>query len=156
MTSRPHCFRVKQGTSPVHSWTNERMPDSVQEGVQIIYDGQCPACDAYFRFQRLEQNGINVHFIDAREHPEIVRAYSDRGIDLNRDFVLRMGTAEYVGGDAVFVLASLGTKTNFFRRLNVRLFRSRSVSHAVYRLLRVGRRLLLLLLGRRQLDSRDA
>jgi predicted DCC family thiol-disulfide oxidoreductase YuxK len=156
VTSLPHGFRVKHGPSPSHSWANGRMSDSVQEAVQIIYDGQCPACDAYFRFQRLEQNGINVHFIDAREHPEIVRAYFDRGIDLNRDFVLCMGTAEYVGGDAVFVLASLGTKGNFFRWLNVRLFRSRSVSHAVYRLLRVGRRLLLLLLGRRQLDSRDA
>jgi hypothetical protein len=89
-----------------------------------------------------------VQFIDAREHPEIVRAFSDRGIDLNRDFVLRLGTAEYIGGDAVFVLASLGTKWNFFRKLNARLFRSRSVSLAVYRLMRIGRRLLLLLLGR--------
>jgi predicted DCC family thiol-disulfide oxidoreductase YuxK len=132
------------------------MSDSVQEAVQIVYDGQCPACDAYFRFQRLERNGINVHFIDARVHPEIVRAYAARGIDLNRDFVLRVGAAEYVGGDAVFVLASLGTKRNFFRRLNVRLFRSRSVAHAVYRVLRVGRRLLLMLLGRKRLGSRRA
>jgi predicted DCC family thiol-disulfide oxidoreductase YuxK len=132
------------------------MADSVQETVQIIYDGQCPACDAYFRFQRLQQSGINVQFIDAREHPEIVREFSDRGIDLNRDFVLRLGKAEYIGGDAVFVLASLGTKWNFFRKLNARLFRSRSVSHAVYRVMRIGRRFLLLLLGRRQLEGRDA
>ena len=143
------------GATVRDSWIDKRMSDSVQETVQIIYDGQCPACDAYFRFQRLEQNGINVHFIDAREHPEIVRGFSDRGIDLNRDFVLRLGTAEYIGGDAVFVLASLGTKWNFFRKLNARLFRSRSVSHAVYRLMRVGRRFLLLLLGRRQLKGRD-
>jgi predicted DCC family thiol-disulfide oxidoreductase YuxK len=132
------------------------MSDSVREGIQIIYDGQCPACDAYFRFQRLEQNGINAQFIDARNHPEIVRAYRDRGIDLNRHFVLRMGAAEYIGGDAVFVLASLGTKRTFFRRLNVRLFRSRAVARVVYRFMRVGRRLLLLLLGRRRLDGHDA
>jgi predicted DCC family thiol-disulfide oxidoreductase YuxK len=131
------------------------MSGAVREAVQIIYDGQCPACDAYFRFQRLERNGIDVHFIDAREHPEIVRAYSARGIDLNRDFVLHLGTAEYVGGDAVFVLASLGAKTNLFRALNYRLFRSRAVSHAVYRVLRFGRKLLLLLLGRRRLDGQD-
>ena len=156
MTSLPQGFELTKRSGPRQSSTNEAMSGSAQEGVQIIYDGQCPACDAYFRFQRLEQNGIDVQFIDAREHPEIVRAYSDRGIDLNRDFVLRMGTAEYVGGDAVFVLASLGTMRNFFRRLNVRLFRSRSVSRAVYRLLRVGRRLLLLLLGRRRLNDGDA
>ena len=145
-----------QGVTVRDSWIDKRMADSNQETVQIIYDGQCPACDAYFRFQRLEQDGINVHFIDAREHPEIVRAFSDRGVDLNRDFVLRLGTAEYIGGDAVFVLASLGTKWNFLRKLNARLFRSRSVSHAVYRVMRIGRRFLLLLLGRRQLEGRDA
>ena len=125
------------------------------EAVQIIYDGQCPACDAYFRFQRLEQNGLQVQFIDAREHPEIVREYSARGIDLNRDFVLLLGDAEYVGGDAALVLASLGARTNFFRKLNFQLLRSRAVSHAVYRIMRLGRRLLLLLLGRRQLDGSD-
>jgi predicted DCC family thiol-disulfide oxidoreductase YuxK len=145
-----------QGSTVRDSWIDERMCDSVQETVQIIYDGQCPACDAYFRFQRLKQSGINVQFIDARQHPEIVRAFSDRGIDLNRDFVLRLGTAEYIGGDAVFVLASLGTKWNFFRKLNAQLFRSRSVSHAVYRVMRIGRRFLLLLLGRRLLEGRDA
>lgn len=149
-------WQVKQGSISCNSWIDERMSDAVQEAVQIIYDGQCPACDAYFRFQRLGQSGIDVQFIDAREHPEIVREYRDRGVDLNRDFVLRLGPAEYVGGDAVFVLASLGTKWNLLRKLNARLFRSRSVSHAVYRFMRVGRRLLLLLLGRRQLDIHES
>jgi predicted DCC family thiol-disulfide oxidoreductase YuxK len=132
------------------------MTARVPEAVQIIYDGQCPACDAYFRFQRLERNGMQVQFIDARERPEIVKAYSDRGIDLNRDFVLRLGDAEYIGGDAAFVLASLGAQGNFLRRLNARLFRSRAFSHVVYRVMRVGRRILLFVLGRRRLDSREA
>jgi len=53
------------------------------------------------------------------------------------------------------VLASLGTKWNLFRKLNARLFRSRSVAHAVYRLMRIGRRFLLLLLGRHQLGGHE-
>jgi predicted DCC family thiol-disulfide oxidoreductase YuxK len=134
---------------------DEHMSDSIQGPIEIVYDGQCPACAAYFRFQRLEESGIKVRFVDARGHPEIVRAYSDRGIDLNRDFVLRLGTAEYIGGDAMFVLASLGAKWSVFRQLNARLFSSRSVAHVVYRLMRVGRRLLLLLLGRRPLERHD-
>lgn len=134
----------------------KQMPAAVQDAVQVIYDGQCPACDAYFRFQELERNGIPVQFIDAREHPEIVRAYSARGIDLNRDFVLRVGNAEYIGGDAAFVLASLGTPRTFLRKLNVALFGSRPVSHALYRVMRIGRRVLLLLLGRRRLGDHDA
>src|ERR1700682_4417759 len=77
--TRPRCADQARLDSPRFM---ERMSDSFQETVQIIYDGQCPACDAYFRFQRLKQSGINAQFIDAREHPEIVRAFSDRGIDL--------------------------------------------------------------------------
>jgi predicted DCC family thiol-disulfide oxidoreductase YuxK len=126
-----------------------------QEVVQIVYDGQCPACAAYFRYQRLELNGFKVQFIDARLHPEIVRAYLARGIDLNRDFVLRTGAAEFVGGDAAFVLASLGSRSNLFRKLNRLLLRSRAASHAIYRVLRLGRKLLLILLGRPLLDSHE-
>lgn len=126
------------------------------ENVQIVYDGQCPACDAYFRYQRLEQNGFIVELVDARLRPEIVQEYALRGIDLNRDFVLRVRSGEYVGSEAAFMLASLGSRSNAFRKLNRLLLGSRAASRAVYRVMRVGRRLLLLMLGRPPLDRRDA
>ena len=116
--------------------------------VEIVYDARCPACDLYFRLQRLEACGVPVRFIDARTHPEEVRRYSGRGIDLDRDFVLRVGDAEYAGADAARVLACLGARRSLARRMNFLLFRSRAMAHLIYPVLRGGRRLLLRILGR--------
>lgn len=121
--------------------------------VEIVYDGQCPACAAYVRLQKLQELGLQVALVDARQHPEITKQYAARGIDLNREFVVRLDDAEYSGGDAVFVLASLGGRHSWFRRLTWLLFRSRAVSRVLYVPLRLGRRLLLLALRRPPLDS---
>jgi DCC1-like thiol-disulfide oxidoreductase len=117
--------------------------------VEIIYDGQCPLCSAYFKFQRLRENGLVPKMVDARDHPEVVADFSSRGVDLNRDFVLRYRKVEYVGGEAMFVLASLGARNNLLRRVNGFLFGSRAFAMTAYPLLRFGRRALLRLLGRR-------
>jgi len=116
--------------------------------LQIIYDGECPVCDAYFRMHRLKEIGLQVRMTDAREHPELVRDYASRGIDLNRDFVLRLGETEYAGSEAMFVLARLGSRNSLFRRMNAAIFRSRFISKALYPALRQGRLALLHMLGR--------
>ncbi len=123
------------------------------QSVDIIYDGQCPVCAAYFRLQRLRDNGIAARLIDAREHPDLVASLARRGIDLNRDFVLRVGEADYIGGEAMFVLASLGARHTLARKLAAAAFRSRSVTLLLYRVLRVGRRALLFLLGRPLIEA---
>ena len=121
--------------------------------VEIIYDGLCPVCDAYFRFQQLTRNGISARLIDARQHPDMVASFARRGIDLNRDFVLRVGDAEHVGGEAMFVLAALGTTNTIARKINAVVFRSRVVSLLLYRSMRAGRHLLLFCLGRPLIQS---
>lgn len=86
--------------------------------------------------------------IDGREYPAERLALAARGIDLNRDFVLRYGGSEYVGGEAMFVLASLGTRRTALRKMNAFLFRSRRFSRVAYPVLRFGRYALLRFLGR--------
>ena len=124
--------------------------------VEIVYDGQCPVCDAYFRLQRLRENGITARLIDARENPELVQEFARRGIDLNRDFILRVDGVEYIGGEAMFVLTTLGTKNTVWRKLSAGIFRSRPVTLVIYRVLRVGRWILLFLLGRSLIEVKDA
>ena len=119
--------------------------------VEIVFDGQCPACTHYFGLQRLKANGIAVRMVDAREHPELVPHYQRQGIDLDRDFVLRVGNDQYVGSEAVFVLSSLGDTGTLVRRLNRALFRNQTQSRVIYSAMRVGRRLLLLGLRRKPL-----
>ena|ERR1700729_323510 len=128
-------------------------PASGKRALEIVYDGQCPVCDAYFRMHALRQNGFDVRLTDARRHPELVTDYAARGIDLNRDFVLRVGGREYAGGEAMFVLAALSTPNSTFRRFNAALFRSRVVSLLLYPALRLGRAVLLFILGRPPIRS---
>jgi predicted DCC family thiol-disulfide oxidoreductase YuxK len=124
--------------------------------IEIIYDGACPVCAAYFRLQRLRDNGVAARMIDARARPELLDRYAARGIDLNRDFVLRINSIEYVGGDAMFVLARLGSRHTFGRRINALIFRSRLLSALSYPLLRAGRAVLLFCLGRSLIEKSNA
>jgi predicted DCC family thiol-disulfide oxidoreductase YuxK len=116
--------------------------------IELVYDGDCPVCRAYVQMHRLRQSAGNVRLIDARQHPDVVDAYARRGIDLNRDFVLKLDGAEYIGGAAMFALSSIAARHAFIRRLNARVFASNVTSRAIYAVLRVSRWALLLLIGR--------
>jgi predicted DCC family thiol-disulfide oxidoreductase YuxK len=116
--------------------------------VEIVYDSLCPACAAYFRLQRLRANGIEPIMIDARALGNGLDAYSARGINLDRDLVVRYLGCEYVGGDAMFVLARLGSRGILAMALNAILFGNRRISRLVYPVLRAARLLLLRVLGR--------
>jgi predicted DCC family thiol-disulfide oxidoreductase YuxK len=116
--------------------------------IELIYDGDCPVCRAYVQMHRLREMAGSVRLIDARQHPDVVDAYAKRGIDLNRDFVLKLDGAEYIGGAAMFALSSVAARRASIRRLNARVFASNTTSRAIYAVLRVSRWALLLLIGR--------
>lgn len=116
--------------------------------LEIVYDGLCPVCSGYVRMYALRQNGFDVRLTDARAHPELVASYAAQDIDLNHDFVVRVGARECHGGEAMFVLTALSTRNSFFGRFNAVLFRSRAVSLFLYPVLRFGRATLLFFLGR--------
>jgi hypothetical protein len=102
---------------------------------------------------RLRKDGGNIRLVDARQHPDVVDDCAKRGIDLNRDFVLKIDGAEYIGGAAMFALSSIAAPYAFIRRINARLFASSTTSHAIYAVLRVSRWALLSLMGRKPIRS---
>jgi predicted DCC family thiol-disulfide oxidoreductase YuxK len=121
--------------------------------IELIYDGDCPVCSAYVRMHRLREDGGSIRLVDARQHPDVVDDYARRGVDLNRDFVLKVDGAEYIGGAAMFALSSIAVPYAFIRRINARLFASSTMSRAIYAVLRVSRWALLLLMGRKPIRS---
>jgi predicted DCC family thiol-disulfide oxidoreductase YuxK len=121
--------------------------------VEVIYDGDCPICTAYVQMHRLREDGRNIRLVDARKHPDVVEDYARRGVDLNRDFVLKVDGAEYIGGAAMFALSSIAVSNAFIRGINARLFASSTMSRAIYTVLRVSRWTLLLLMGRKPIRS---
>jgi predicted DCC family thiol-disulfide oxidoreductase YuxK len=126
---------------------------SPPKSIRITYDGGCPACNLYFMFHRLGEQGVSIEFADAREHPELILEYSRLGVNLNRDFVLDIDGTIYIGSEAMRQLANFGTGPTIWSKLNSVLFRHKVIGKILYCALRLGRYALLFLLGRRQLSG---
>jgi predicted DCC family thiol-disulfide oxidoreductase YuxK len=124
--------------------------------IVLVYDRECPVCTAYCKALAIRQLDRNMQILNAREdHPE-VRAIKRRGLDLDEGFVLRIGTDYYHGAEAIHRLALLTTPSGVFNRLNYLIFRSQKLSRLLYPVLRLGRNLLLAILGRRRIGAGES
>jgi predicted DCC family thiol-disulfide oxidoreductase YuxK len=121
--------------------------------IVLVYDRECPVCTAYCKALAIRQLDRKMQILNAREdHPE-VREIKRRGIDLDEGFVLRIGADYYHGAEAIHRLALLSTPSGLFNRLNYFIFRSQTLSRLLYPVLRLGRNLLLAILGRSRISA---
>lgn len=113
--------------------------------VEIIYDGECPLCSSWVRMSRLRLRAESVELIDARSDDPRVKSLAEMGYDLNAGMILRCDGRVHHGAEAMRMLAELTDRPG----LPTQLIRSPTMATRVYPALRLGRRLLLRLLGRR-------
>lgn len=124
---------------------------SVDEGVTIVYDGECPFCSDFVRRLRLQETLGTVTLINARDAQDsLVRDLKERYV-LDNGFVVLWQGQEHYGGDAMHLLAMLSTPSPLFNRLFRGIFLSTWVSSWMYPILVVGRKFVLWLMGRRLL-----
>jgi predicted DCC family thiol-disulfide oxidoreductase YuxK len=111
--------------------------------VRVIYDGACPFCDDYVRYQKLRDATDELELIDAREHREVLAAERIEPAQLED------GDGErFDGADAVAVLSRLSDPpARWWVRAVAAVSRSRARSRALYPILKLGRRVALSLLG---------
>lgn len=128
------------------------MDNAKNSEILLVYDGQCPACDYYCHMVRIRESVGRLTLVDAREPGDVVNELAEAGYDLDHGMVLKMGSAVYDGADAVHMLALIGSRCGLFNRINAWVFRSRTLSHRLYPVLRFLRNLLLKLLGRRRIS----
>jgi predicted DCC family thiol-disulfide oxidoreductase YuxK len=124
------------------------MPD---EGLVLVYDGECPVCSSYVQYIRLKESVGRVTLLNAREGGEWVERIRTAGLDLDEGMVLIYGGRYYHGADCIHMLALLSTGSGVFNRINSVVFRSPRLSAYLYPMLRFGRNTLLRLLGRTRL-----
>lgn len=110
-----------------------------------VYDGECPLCRTAARALRIREAVGKLHLINAREeiHHPVIQEINARGLDLDKGTVIKFGENFYHGGDAMVVMALLGSSTGWFNRMNAALFRSPSFAQFCYPAIRSGRNLLL-------------
>ena len=131
--------------SPKQDFSNRRL--------RLVYDGECPICQRYVRWQRIRREVGELELIDARQESEARRALSAMGIDLDQGFALQIGEQWYCGAEALHRLSLLGTRSGVFNRLMFHLFSSRKRAMYMYPMLRIGRNGLLKIMGKQPIGN---
>ena len=125
----------------------------MSEPIRLVYDKDCPACNAYCQVVRIRQSVGELQLINAREDSAVMRELTAQGLDIDQGMVLKRADNCYYGSDAIYMLSLLSSRSGWFNRLNYHLFKSRRVAKWLYPLLRACRNFLLKLLRKRKINN---
>ncbi len=123
------------------------------EKVQIVYDGECPFCNAYCKLVRIKGAAGEIELIDARQNSAIMNEITKAGLDIDEGMVVKIGQKVYYGAEAIHVLSLLSTRSGIFNKLTYYVFKSPKVSAILYPLLRNTRNVALWALGKSRIDN---
>ena len=129
------------------------MTQADREEILLVYDKQCPVCDAYCQLVRIEESVGDLKIIDARESSDVLDEITALGLDIDQGMVLKMEGEIYYGADAIHALALISSRSGFFNRLNYLMLYSKRVSRILYPALRSCRNLLLKILGKTKINN---
>jgi len=124
--------------------------------ILLVYDKECPACDAYCQIVKIRETVGDLQLIDAREKSEVLDEITELGLDIDQGMVLKMGDQLYYGSDAIHALALISSHSGLLNRINYWIFKSKSVSSWLYPILRLFRNLLLKMLGKTKINNLGA
>jgi len=121
--------------------------------ILLVYDRECPVCDAYCRMVRIRESVGALHLVNARDASGIMSEITAKGLDIDEGMVLKFGNTLYYGADAIHVLSLMSSRSGAFNRLTYWIFRSKSRSTILYPLFRFFRNLLLKLLRKARINN---
>ena len=124
-----------------------------REEVLLVYDRECPACNAYCQVVKIRESVGNLRIVDARENSEVLHEITAKGLDIDQGVVLKMGDQLYYGSDAIHTLALIGSRSGILNRINYWVFRSKTMSSILYPFLRFLRNFLLKILGKSKINN---
>jgi predicted DCC family thiol-disulfide oxidoreductase YuxK len=128
-------------------------PDKSGREILLVYDGECPLCNAYCKVARIRESLGTLKLIDARESSDVRDEMTAKGLDIDQGMALKVGDSLYYGSDAIFTLSLMSSRLGVFNRFNYWLFGSQRRAHLLYPLLRSCRNLLLKLLRRSKINN---
>ncbi len=124
-----------------------------REELLLVYDRECPACNAYCQVVRIRESVGELRIVDARENSEVMNEITSQGLDIDQGMVLKMGNQLYYGSDAVHTLALMGSRSGIFNRISYWIFKSKTISSILYPVLRFFRNFLLKILGKTKINN---
>lgn len=121
--------------------------------ILLVYDKECPACDAYCQLIEIKKAVGKLKIIDARKNSNIMEEITESGLDIDQGMVLKKEEQLYYGADAIHALALISRKKGCFSHINYWVFKSRVVSLWLYPIFRLFRNLLLKILGKTKINN---
>jgi predicted DCC family thiol-disulfide oxidoreductase YuxK len=121
--------------------------------ILLVYDRECPVCDAYCRMVRIRESVGALRLVNARDADGIMDEITAKGLDIDEGMVLKFGNSLYYGADAIHVLSLMSSRSGVFNRLTYWIFRSKGLSTMLYPLFRFFRNLLLKLLRKSRINN---
>src|SRR6201999_4357764 len=68
--------------------------------ILLVYDGECPLCNAYCRATRIRESVGTLKLIDARHSSDVRDELTRNGLDMDQGMALKVGDVLYYGSDA--------------------------------------------------------
>lgn len=121
----------------------------------IYYDGECPFCRRYVRYLSLQKTVDTLRIVDLRTSPDALQSFMALGINVDGGMVLELDGKLHWGTDAAHRLALLSTPSGTFNRINRWMLGHRIGASLIYPLLRMGRAVVLLMLGRQAINHME-
>jgi predicted DCC family thiol-disulfide oxidoreductase YuxK len=121
--------------------------------ILLVYDKECPVCDAYCRVVRLRKSVGELKLVNAREDTAVMKDITLQGLDIDQGMVLKVDDVLYYGPDAIHALSLMSSASGAANRINHWIFRSKGRSKFLYPLLRSGRNLLLKALRKTKINN---
>ncbi len=116
----------------------------------IVYDGGCPLCSTYVSYTRLKKYGP-VALVNARDLPPDILTKIMAEYDLNKGMLFIMDDMISYGHEAIHRISLLTTNHSLFNKLCRFMFSHKPVAKLLYPFMVAGRKVLLILLGRKKI-----
>jgi predicted DCC family thiol-disulfide oxidoreductase YuxK len=121
--------------------------------ILLVYDKECPVCNAYCRMARIRKSIGELRLVDAREASAVMDEITLKGLDIDQGMVLKVENNLYYGSDAIHALSLMSSRSGIFNRMTYWVFRSQHLSGWLYPVLRFFRNLLLMILGKTKINN---
>jgi predicted DCC family thiol-disulfide oxidoreductase YuxK len=135
-------------TTALSSENNPNRPE-----ILLVYDKECPVCDAYCQVVRIRESVGDLRIVNARESSAVMKEITDMGLDIDQGMVVKMEGQIYYGSDAIHALSLISSRSGVFNRINYWIFKSKQGSQFLYPILRAFRNFLLKLLGKTKINN---
>ena len=121
--------------------------------ILVVYDKECPVCDAYCHAVRIPEAVGELRLVNAREDMAVMEDITRRGLDIDQGMVVKADGFLYYGADAIHALARMSSSGGLFGGMNRWFFASKRRSKLLYPVFRSARNLLLKVLRKTKINN---